>query len=238
MSAIPSVCTVKNEDEPTSYVCIPDADKIQSIKLAIPAIIPSPPVTQMDKLLSGELYDAREQVLVDGRAFARVCCQKFNASDPLDVNARNQFTEELLGTKGKGVWIEPPFNCEYGSNLHLGDATYLNFNCLILDDMPVRIGARCFLAPNVSIYTATHPIEPRARSISEYSKPVTIGDDCWIGGCSVILPGVTIGDCSVVGAGSVVTKNVPPYTVVAGNPAKKIKDVPRVSSDVPVVPSK
>ena len=114
------------------------------------------------------------------------------------------------------MWIEPPFKCDYGSNIHLGAATYFNFNCAILDEMAVRIGARCFFGPNVSIYTATHPIEPRARSILEYSKPVTIGSDCWIGGCAVILPGVTIGDCCVVGAGSVVTKDVPAYTVVAG----------------------
>ncbi|OQV19767.1 putative maltose O-acetyltransferase [Hypsibius exemplaris] len=224
--------------EPQAYVVVPNPDNIKSIKLQVPTVIPSPPVTETEKLVSGELYNCMDQALVNGRAFAKVCMQTLNTSDPLDINTRNKATLDLLGTKGENVWIEPPFFCDYGSNIHLGTATYLNFNCTFLDGAPIRIGARCFLAPNVSIYTATHPIEPRARSISEYSKPVTIGDDCWIGGCSIILPGVTIGDCSVVGAGSVVTKDVPPYTVVAGNPAKKIKDVPRLTSDAAIVPSK
>lgn len=142
--------------------------------------------------------------------------RKLNAADPLDINLCNQTTKDLLGTKGAGVWIEPPFYCDYGANIHMGDASYMNFNCTVLDGAPVKIGARCFIGPNVHLYTASHPIEPRARSVSEFSKPVTIGDDCWIGGCAIVLPGVTIGDCCVVGAGAVVTKDVPPYTVVAG----------------------
>ena len=211
-----SVPSGQNPTVAGGMVCVPDAASVQPIKLHVPATISSPPVTETEKMNSGELYACMDPALVNGRIFARVCTQKLNQSSPLEVALRNDTTKELLGTKGEGVWIEPPFFCDYGANIHLGAATYFNFNCTILDCAPVNIGARCFFAPNVSIYTATHSIEPRARSVSEYSKPVTIGSDCWIGGGAVILPGVTIGDCVVVGAGSVVTKDVPAYTVVAG----------------------
>jgi maltose O-acetyltransferase len=207
----------KDSSDFPMYITIPDHERIRSIKLPVPATISSPPVTETEKMLSGELYICMDDALVNGRTFARMCMHKLNQSSPLDILLRTQITLDLLGTKGDGVWIEPPFYCDYGANIHVGAGTYFNFNCTILDGAPVTIGPRCFFAPNVSIYTATHPIEPRARSISEYSKPITIGADCWIGGGSIILPGITIGECSVVGAGSIVTKDVPPYTVVAGD---------------------
>ena len=189
---------------------------VQSVKLPIPAAISLPPVTETEKMVSGELFYNMDQALVNGRIFAKVCMERLNHSSPLEVAPRNQATLDLLGTRGEGVWIGPPFYCDYGANIHVGAATFLNFNCTILNGAPVTIGERCFFAPNVSIYTATHPIEPRAQSVSEYSRPVTIGSDCWIGVGALILPGVTIGDGCVVGAGAVVTKDVPPHTVVTG----------------------
>ncbi|TWT50995.1 Maltose O-acetyltransferase [Rubripirellula amarantea] len=130
---------------------------------------------------------------------------------------------KLFGSGGDTVWLEPPFRCDYGTNIYLDEKVYFNFDCVILDVCEVRIGNHVFIAPGVHIYTATHPLEAELRRTQEFGKPVTVGNDVWIGGKAVICPGVTIGDCSVIGAGSVVTKDVPPEVVVAGNPAKVIR---------------
>ena len=121
------------------------------------------------------------------------------------------------------MYIEPPFFCDYGSNIHFGRECYLNHNCIFLDVCKITIGSNTFFGPNSQVYTATHPLDPIERRKGEFGKPVKIGNDCWIGGSAVIPPGVTIGDGVTVGAGSVVTKDVEDYTVVAGNPAKIIK---------------
>ncbi|KAK5108788.1 hypothetical protein LTR62_007848 [Meristemomyces frigidus] len=126
--------------------------------------------------------------------------------------------------------IEPPFHCDYGTNILLGSGVYINFNCTILDTCRVSIGARTLFGPNVQLYSATHPLDPEVRRGTEGPEmggQITVGEDCWIGGSVVVLPGITVGKGAVVGAGSVVTKDVAPYTIVAGNPARKLRDVPR-----------
>ena len=141
------------------------------------------------------------------------------------IERRREILEELLGQVGENIFIEPTFKCDYGYNIKVGDNFYANFDCVILDVCPVNIGKNVFLAPGVHIYTATHPLDAEERcSGAEYGKPVTIGDNVWLGGRSVIAPGVTIGNNVVVAAGAVVVKDVPDNVVVGGNPAKIIKE--------------
>lgn len=177
----------------------------------------------VQKMLNGELYDAMTLELREARAFAKIMCQKINLASPLDEPGRQSMFAELLGCYSKGCYIEPPFYCDYGSNIFLGEGVYMNHNCVLLDCAPILMGKHVFLAPNVQIYTATHPTDPILRRTVENTKPVIIGNDVWIGGGAIILPGITIGDGSTVGAGAVVTKDVPPYVVVAGNPARVIR---------------
>jgi maltose O-acetyltransferase len=148
----------------------------------------------------------------------------YNATDPAEQEERTRLLSELVGSLGEGVWIEPPFYCDYGSNIVLGDRAYMNFDCVILDCAEVSIGAGTMLGPAVQIYAATHPLDAAARAEGqEYSLPVAIGADAWIGGAAVILPGVSIGDRCVVAAGAIVTKDVPDDVVVAGNPARIVR---------------
>ncbi len=156
---------------------------------------------------------------------ARERCHAINRSAPREVELRRSILNVLFGSGGDSVWLEPTFRCDYGTNIYLGEKVYFNFDCVILDVCEVRIGDFVFVAPGVHIYTATHPLEAELRRTQEFGKPVTIGSDVWIGGKAVICPGVTIGDRSVIGAGSVVTKDVPAGVVVAGNPAKVIRKV-------------
>lgn len=178
------------------------------------------------KMLRGELYDAQDPELLKERRHARQLVSQYNKLTFAEDNEAEQLRKQLLGSVGSNVFIEPPFRCDYGYNVHLADGVYMNFNCVLLDVCEIRIGARTLLAPGVQIYTATHPIDPEERAGGlELGKPITIGADVWIGGGAIILPGVTIGDGAVIGAGSVVTKNVAPMTVVGGNPAKVIKTI-------------
>ncbi len=156
---------------------------------------------------------------------ARILTQKLNTVDRSDYKLISEIISELFG-KADGAFVNPPFYCDYGFNIEVGKNFFANYNCTILDVGKVKIGDNCFIAPNVSIYTAGHPIHPKIRNtMYEYGIDMTIGNDVWIGGNSVICPGVNIGDGAVIGAGSVVTKDVPSYTVVAGNPAKVIKKI-------------
>ncbi len=183
-------------------------------------------MTEKEKSLSGQLYDASDPVLSSERKSTRLLFQEINQLSDDHAEKRIRLFLELLGDVGENLMIEPPFYCDYGYNIHLGDNVYMNFNCCILDVMEVKIGNNAFLGPNVQIYAATHPLDAKTRSSQlEYAKPVKIGNDVWIGGGAIICPGVTIGDGVVVGAGAVVTKDVSDNLLVAGNPARIIKNI-------------
>jgi len=164
------------------------------------------------------LYDPSQPKLVAARQRARGLLARYNAS------AEEQLLRELLARVGAEPFVEPPFFCDYGSNTSLGDRFYANTGCIFLDSAPVTIGDRVLFGPAVQLLTATHPVEAALRAQGlEYAEPISIGDDVWLGGGAIVLPGVTIGDRAVVGAGSVVTRDVPADVVVAGNPARVIR---------------
>jgi maltose O-acetyltransferase len=178
--------------------------------------------TEHQKMLDGEFYNALDPELTAERQNSRRLSREFQAA--IEDEKRVAILKEWFGSTGEDIHIEPGFQCDYGSNIHVGDFFYANFDCVILDVCKVRIGAHCFMAPGVHIYAATHPIDAVERNAwVEYGKSVTIGDSVWIGGCAVINPGVTIGDNVVIASGAVVTKDVPSNVVVGGNPAKIIK---------------
>lgn len=180
--------------------------------------------SEKEKMLSGELYFGNDPHLKTERSEARILLKKFNESTADQTLLRKEVLRKLFGGYSKGLYIEPPFYCDYGSNIHVGENVYLNFNCVILDVNPVTIGARTLIGPNVQIYAATHPMEHKLRaSMLESGKPVHIGEDVWIGGGVIVCPGVRIGDRSVIGAGSVVTRNIPSDSFAAGNPCKVIR---------------
>lgn len=180
--------------------------------------------TEKEKMLTGELYDAYVPELIAERDHAKEQMYLYNKLAPSAFEERKVILQEVLGSIGNKFTIEQPFYCEFGYNIHLGENFFSNFNCVILDEAPVRFGKDVLLAPNVSIYTVNHALNAdRRRAALEYARPVTIGNNVWIGGNSVILPGVTIGDDTVIGAGSVVTKNIPAGVVAAGNPCKVIR---------------
>lgn len=183
-------------------------------------------MTEKNKMLSGKLYNPADRILIEERNKARLLFQKINNTGEEKVKERNKLFRELLGSSEKGLWIEAPFYCDYGYNIKVGKNFFMNFNCCILDVMEVKIGNNVLIGPNVQIYTATHPLDAKTRrSWLEFAKPVSIGNDVWIGGAAIICPGVTIGNGVVIGAGSVVTKDIPDHIVVAGNPARKIKNI-------------
>lgn len=183
-------------------------------------------MTELEKMLAGQSYNPMDKTLSKMRFDARILLETFNQSSVRKLGARKKLLKNLFGSTGKDLYIEPTFNCDYGTNIHVGNNFYANFNCVILDVAEVRIGDNCFIAPQVGIYTATHPIDPieRAKGI-ESAKPVNIGNNCWIGGNAVINPGVSLGHNVVVGSGAVVTKSFGDNVVIAGNPAKIIKRV-------------
>jgi maltose O-acetyltransferase len=182
--------------------------------------------SEKQKMLDGELYNAADPKLVKERENARRLTRLYNQTTETEYENRTRILKELLGSTGEQFFIEPAFRCDYGYNIHIGENFYANFDCVILDVCEVRIGENCFMAPGVHIYTAAHPIHPFERIAGpEFGKPVTIGDNCWIGGRAVINPGVTIGKNVVVASGSVVTKDVPDNVVVGGNPARILKEI-------------
>jgi maltose O-acetyltransferase len=176
-------------------------------------------------MLAGELYDPTDPELVKRRENARDLCWSLNATREGDQASRRNLLELLLGSGGDSAWLQPPFFCDYGSNIHLGSHVYFNFNCVVLDVCRVQIGEHTMIGPSVQIYTATHPLNAAARRKSEFAKPIEIGSDCWIGGGAIILPGVTIGARTVIGAGSVVTRDVPSDVIAAGNPCRIIRPI-------------
>lgn len=183
-------------------------------------------MTEKEKMIKGELYIASDEVLVNERLNARRLTREFNTTLETELEKRTEILKELFGEVGENIYIEPTFKCDYGYNIKVGDNFYANFDCVMLDVCPITIGNNVFLAPGVHIYTATHPLNPEERnSGAEFGKAVKIGDSVWLGGRSVICPGVTIGNNVVVAAGAVVTKDVPDNVVVGGNPAKIIKSI-------------
>lgn len=175
-------------------------------------------------MLAGQLYNAADNQLAEERKIARTILKDLNDTCADQVNLRKTILKKLIPGAGSDLQIEPPFYCDYGTNIVAGNSVFFNFNCTILDVMPVNIGHRVLFGPNVHIYTATHPMNYKERAEGlEYAKPITIGDDVWIGGSVVICPGVTIGDRCVIGAGSVVTRNIPSDCFAAGNPCRVIR---------------
>jgi maltose O-acetyltransferase len=181
--------------------------------------------SELEKMLAGELYDASDPELVRRRQRARDLCQALNASGKSEQALRRKLLEQLLGSGGDSASVEPPFYCDYGSNLHLGAKVYFNFNCVVLDVCEVKIGDFTLFGPAVQIYTATHPLNAAERRTREFAKPIEIGSDVWVGGAAIICPGVTIGSRSVIGAGSVVTRDVPEGVFAAGNPCRVIRQL-------------
>lgn len=179
--------------------------------------------SEKEKMLNGELYHSSDPELQKEALLARKLLRRFNRSHS---SKRMRHLRKLFGDCGKRVTIEPPFFCDYGSNISIGENFYANTGCIILDVCRVSIGDHCMLGPSVSIYAATHPVEPSARlKGAELGKTVTIGNNVWIGGNAVINPGVTIGNNSVIASGSVVTCDIPENVLAGGNPAKIIKKI-------------
>jgi maltose O-acetyltransferase len=176
-------------------------------------------------MLAGELYNPLDPELIAARERARNLCRLLNASREDQREERRRVLGELFGAGGSTVWMQPPFYCDYGSNIHLGERAFFNFNCVVLDVCPVRIGDYTLFGPAVQIYTPMHPLDATLRRQREFGKPVEIGSDVWVGGGAIILPGVKIGSRTVIGAGSVVTRDIPEGVFAAGNPCRVIREV-------------
>ena len=186
---------------------------------------PSGHRSEKDKMLAGELYDPLDPQLSGERQRARDLCKLLNDSREDQQQERHRILAELFGRE-TDAWVQPPFFCDYGTNISLGTKVFFNFNCVVLDVMKVIIGSNVLFGPSVQIYTATHPIgAAERRNWLEFAKPVTIGSDVWVGGGAIICPGVTIGDRSVIGAGSVVTRPIPADVLAAGNPCCVIRQI-------------
>lgn len=192
-------------------------------------------MTEREKMLAGELYDCGDKELLDRWHFAKNLVREYNNISSNDLESKNKILKELLGNIEDNVWITPPFYVDYGNNIYIGNNTEINMNCIFLDDNKIIIGKNGLIAPNVQIYTAFHPTNaidrfglPKEDGSFEFcktrTKPVIIGDNVWIGGGVIILPGVTIGNNVVIGAGSVVTKDIPDNKIAYGNPCKIIRD--------------
>lgn len=183
--------------------------------------------TEKDKMLLGEIYDPNhDKELISEREKAKDLCYEYNNLQPSKIEARNEIMKKILGTIKGEFLIEQPFVCDYGYNIEVGENFYANHNLIILDGSKVKFGDNVFIAPNCGFYTAGHPLDAKTRNEGwEYSKPIVVGDDVWIGGNVVVVPGVTIGSNTVIGAGSIVTKDIPSNVVAAGNPCRVIKSI-------------
>jgi len=183
-------------------------------------------MTEKEKMLSGKPYKGFNDELVKERQDTKEVLYDFNLLRPSEIEKRNEWIGKLFGRVGKEFYIEPPFRCDYGYNISIGENFYSNYNCTILDCAQVTIGNDVLFGPNVSLFTAGHPIHsvPRNEGI-EYAFPITIGNNVWIGGGVIVNPGITIGDNVVIGSGSVVTKDIPPNVIAVGNPCKVLKEI-------------
>lgn len=184
-------------------------------------------MSEKQKMLAGQLYAAADPELVAERNAAAAWMVRYNGSLAASAAERFVLLQRQLAAVGDGAEIRPPFHCDYGGNLTIGRDVFLNFNCVILDVVSVRIGAGTQIGPAVQIYTADHPRDPAERRAGmEFGRPVTIGENVWIGGGAIILPGVTIEDDAIIGAGSVVTRDIPHGATAFGNPARVTSSVP------------
>src|SRR3954471_3864674 len=181
--------------------------------------------SERDEMLAGRLYDPMDPELVAARVRARDLCQDLNATREAASDERRRILGALFGAGGDTVWMQPPFFCDYGSNIELGERVFFNFNCVVLDVCPGKIGDFTLFGPAVQILTPMHPLEAGLRRKQEYAKPIEIGSDVWVGGGALILPGVRIGSKTVIGAGSVVTRDIPDGVFAAGNPCRVIRQV-------------
>jgi maltose O-acetyltransferase len=192
-----------------------------------------PQRSEREKMLAGELYDPLDPELAAGRERARDLCQALNATRERDEQERRRILTELFARGGDTVWMQPPFFCDYGSNIELGERVFFNFNCVVLDVCSVRIGSYSLFGPAVQIYTPMHPFDAELRRKQEYGKPVEIGSDVWVGGGAIILSGVRIGSRCVIGAGSVVTRDIPDAVFAAGNPCRVIRELGAEGQEAP-----
>jgi maltose O-acetyltransferase len=184
-------------------------------------------MTEREKMLAGEVYCAVDSQLIADLQATRGVLHEFNSLHPSETQRMKEILKGLLGFVADDDFIiNQPFRCDYGKQISIGRRFFANFNFVVLDEAPVTIGDDCFIGPNVSVYTACHSTDPVERNTrQEWAKPVTIGNNVWIGGSVTILPGVTIGDNVTIGAGSVVVSDIPSNTVAVGNPCKVIKHV-------------
>lgn len=180
--------------------------------------------SEKEKMLAGQLYDPRDPELARERTRCRMLCKQLNDTPEDEPALRRQLLIQLLGYEND-AWIQPPFFCDYGYNISLGRGVFFNFNCIVLDVLPVSIGDNTLFGPAVQIYTATHPMDAELRRSRELGRPVSIGSDAWIGGGAILCPGVTLGDRCVIGAGSVVTRSIPADVFAAGNPCRVIRSL-------------
>lgn len=182
--------------------------------------------TEYEKMLNGEVYNAIDKSLLTELNLCKDRCWEYNQIRPTLIKERNKKLHEILGKCDADTFINQPFFCDYGKHIRVGKRFFANFNWTVLDEAMVTIGDDCFIGPNVSIYTACHSTKPIERnSRKEWARPVSIGNNCWIGGSVTILPGVTIGDNVTIGAGSVVVKDIPSDSIAVGNPAKVVKRI-------------
>jgi len=192
-------------------------------------------MTEMEKMLAGEYYDPNDQELLALRTKAHLLSQRYNRIPETEAAERAEVLKELIPDAGEGVYLQGPLQFDYGCNTTIGKNSYANFNLTVLDVCPVRIGANVFMGPNVSLLTPMHPMRWQERNVyqredgvwtdREYGKPITIGDNCWLGGNVTVCAGVTIGEGCVIGAGSVVVRDIPPNSLAVGNPCRVIRRI-------------
>ena len=188
--------------------------------------------TERERMVRGDPYDTRDPELLTLAHRARALLAEFAATPSTDADARHAVLARLLGGVGEGVWIEPPFFCDYGVNIRIGPTSFVNANCVFLDSAEIRIGRNALIAPSVQLVTATHPLRAAERIVPEaerapgrspyrtHARPITIGDDVWIGAGTIVLPGVAIGDAATIGAGSLVTSDIPAHSLAFGQPCR------------------
>lgn len=183
-------------------------------------------MTEWERMQKGLVYNDFDQDLFNKRVEAKKLFKAYNKTDDEEIDLRNKIMKQLFKNVGENVWIEPDFRCEFGKNITIGDNVYINFGCIILDCSEVTIGSHTLLGPNIGLYAANHSTDATERINGGcYGKPIHIGNNVWLGGDVKVLQGVTIGDNTIIGAGSIVTKDIPDNVIAVGNPCKVIRKI-------------